>query len=112
MKIRTKKGVKINSQEGDITSEGQTIDFIIGELIIPEGARKEAKEAGIRDAEKMYLRLISSPDEPLKLIPSMILDYKVDISDNIEEMNLHNEDVIKEIEDILKDCKAIGFITY
>ena len=87
------KAIKKNSQTNDGHPDGTEL-LIFAEKTIDEEVKKQAEEAGIPIADKIYYALIKNSQdfELMEYLPTAILDFKTDIiSDELVDFKTEDE---------------------
>ena len=90
------KAIKKNSQINDGHPDGTEL-LIFAEKTIDEEVKKQAEEAGIPIADKIYYALIKNSQdfELMEYLPIAILDFKTDIiSDELVNFKTEDENLI------------------
>ena len=90
------KAIKKNSQTNDGHPDGTEL-LIFAEKTIDEEVKKQAEEAGIPIADKIYYALIKNSQdfELMEYLPTAILDFKTDIiSDELVDFKTEDENLI------------------
>ena len=90
------KAIKKNSQISDGHPDGTEL-LIFTEKILDEEVKKQAEEAGVPIANKMYYALVKNSQdfELMEYLPIAILDFKTDIiSNELVDFKTENEELI------------------
>lgn len=109
MKYKVRKGIKINSEEGDTTPENSEV-LVLGELLVPQEVRNEAIENGIRDTEKMYLTYLKDEYRPHFCL--FIACWKVEISNEELHEIAVEEDIVEILQETMNKLENVGFVSY
>lgn len=108
MKYTVRKGVKINSEQGD-TTPNNTPMIILGEVPLPPEVREEGVEAGLRDTEKMYLAYLDKEFRPH--MSMFIVNWKVQLEEEYSELEIEDEEC-EELNEAMERIKEMGFKSY
>lgn len=108
MKYKVRKGIKINSEEGDSTPNNTPI-IILGEVPLPSEVRREGVEAGLRDTEKMYLAYLDKEFRPH--MSMFIVNWKVQLEEEYSELEIEDEES-QELSEAMERIKEMGFVSY
>lgn len=90
------KAIKKNSQTNDGHPDGTEL-LIFAEHILNEEVKKQAEEAGVPIANKIYYALAKNSELPevMEYLPIAVLDFKTDIiSDKLVDFKTENEELI------------------
>lgn len=109
------KAIKKNSQTNDGHPDGTEL-LIFAEKTIDEEVKKQAEEAGIPIADKIYYALVKNSEltELMEYLPIVILDFKTDIiSDELVDFKTENEELIHYLNQLeLQLFIPFGFTLY
>ena len=101
-KVKAKKAIKVNSEEGDYTPTGTEI-YILGYAKIPEEVNKEAMEYGIKPIPGMYAT-VQLNSEAINLMSASKVDI---LKDELVEIELNTTE--EEFLELQEQLDPLGF---